>query len=262
MYKLLILLLPILLFGKFQVTTTLPFEAYIIKKIGQNHIRIKTISNIFSNEILDLTPTEISSLANTKAYFHFSLDVEKRYEKIFLESNSKLTIVNMSNNIKKLKYKKKENVYVWLDPILLRDVARNIYNALVKIDPFHKNQYEANYNFFLNELDKSFLQTKKKLENSEIYNIFVFNESFDYFAKRFKINVYKRKKRILSASEIKPLVQFVKQNNIKAVFIEERKNIGFAKSLSGNSNIQIKTYDIYEELLFYNLSKITQEFLN
>jgi zinc transport system substrate-binding protein len=33
MYKFLILLLPMLLFSKFQVTTSLPFEAHIIKKL-------------------------------------------------------------------------------------------------------------------------------------------------------------------------------------------------------------------------------------
>ncbi len=262
MYKLLLLLFPLLLFSKFQVTTTLPFEAHIIKKIGQNHIRIKTISNNFSNKLLDLSPTEISSLAKTRAYFNFSLEIEKKYEKIFLETNDKLNIVNMSKNIKKLKYKGKENPYVWLDPILLREVAKNIYDALVKIDFYNKDKYKVNYQNFLLELDESFLKTKRKLVKSEIYNIFVFDESLDYFAKRFKINVYKKKKRILSASEIKSLVEEVKINEIKAVFTADRENITYAKSLSGNSNIQIKIFNLYEELLFYNLSNITQEFLS
>ena len=260
MYKLLLLLLPILLFSKFQVTTTLPFEAYIIKKIGQNHIRIKTISNNFSNKVLELTPTEISYLANTKAYFNFSLEIEKKYEKLFLKTNNNLNVVNMSKDVKKIKYKGKDNLYVWLDPLLLRDVATNIYKALSKIDSFNKKKYEENYKKFLNDLDKSFLETKKKLAKSEIYNIFVFDERFDYFAKRFKINAYKKKKRILSASEIKPLLKEVNINEIKAIFTQERENISFAKSLSGNAHIPIKTYNVYEEILFFNLSKITQEF--
>lgn len=262
MYKLLLLLLPILLFSKFQITTSLPFEAHIIKQIGQNHIRIKTISNNFSNKILELTPTEISSLAGTRAYFNFGLGIEKKYEKIFLKSKEELNIVDMSKNIKKLKYQGKDNPYVWLDPILLREVAKNIYEALSKIDPYNKEDYKTNYNYFLNKLDASFLEIKKKLADSEIYNIFVFDEKFDYFAKRFKINKYIRRKRVLSASEIKPLVEFVEKNQIKVVFIEERKNINFAKSLSGNSNILIKTFNPYEEIIFYNLSKISQEFLD
>lgn len=260
MYKFLLLLLPILLFSKFQVTTSLPFEAHIIKKIGQNHIRIKTISNSFSNKLLDLTYTEISSLANTRAYFNFSLGIEKKYEKIFLDANDKLNSVNMSKNIEKLTYNGKENPYIWLDPILLREVAKNIYEALVAIDSYNKSSYKVNYEKFLQELDESFLKIKRKLQKSEIYNIFVFDESFDYFAKRFKINVYKKKKRILSASEIKPLTEQVKINDIKAVFTQDRQNISYAKSLAGNSNILIKTYNLYEELLFYNLSQIAQEF--
>lgn len=260
MYKLLLLLLPLVLFSKFQVTTNLPFEAHIIKKIGQNHIRIKTISNNFSNKLLDLSPTEISSLANTKAYFNFSLEIEKKYEKLFFKANDKLNVVDMSKNIKTLKYNGKDNPYVWLDPILLRGVAKNIYEALVKIDSYNKDKYEVNYQNFLNELDEAFLKTKSKLAQSEIYNIFVFDETFDYFAKRFKINAYKKKKRILSASEIKPLITEVQAKEIKAIFTQDRQNISYAKSLSGNSHMPIKFFNLYEELLFYNLSKITQEF--
>jgi len=260
-YKLLLLLLPVILFSKFQVTTSFPFEAHIIKKIGQNHIRIKTISNNFSNKLLDLTPTEILSLSGTKAYFNFALEIEKKYEKVFLKSKKELNIINMSNNIKKLKYEGKDNPYVWLDPILLREVAKNIYEALSKIDPYNKKDYEDNYNRFLKQLDALFLEIKKKLIKSEIYNIFVFDEKFEYFANRFKINTYIRNRKILNASEIKILIDFVKKNQIKVVFIEERKNISFAKSLSGNSNILIKIFNLYEELLFYNLSKITQEFI-
>lgn len=260
MYKLLLLLFPMLLFSKFQVTTSFPFEAHIIKKIGQNHIRIKTISNNYSNKLLDLSPTEISSLAKTRAYFNFSLEVEKEYEKLFLKANDKINIVNMSKNIKKLKYNGKENPYVWLDPILLRIVAKNIYEALSNIDSFNETTYKLNYEKFLIELDESFLKTKRKLSKSEIYNIFVFDEAFDYFAKRFKINIYRKEKRVLNASEIKLLVKEVKTNDIKAIFTQDRQNITYAKSLSGNSNIKIKTYNLYEELLLYNLSQITQEF--
>lgn len=262
MYKLLLLLLPILLFSKFQVTTTLPFEAHIIKKIGQNQIRIKTISNSFSDKNRKFSFTEIESLSHTKAYFTFSLKEEKKYEKMFLKANEKLNIVNMSDNIVKLKYKGIDNPYVWLDPIILRSVAKNIYDALVKIDSFNKNKYKANYEAFLEELDEAFLKTKKKLMECDIYNIFVFDERLDYFAKRFKINVYRKKKKVLSASEIKPLVEEVRINEIKAIFTQERENIIYAKSLAGNSNISVKTYNIYEELLFFNLSKITQEFLS
>ena len=262
MYKFLLLLLPILLFSKFQVTTTLPFEAHIIKKIGKNHIRIKTISNSFSNKNLKLSSSEIQSLSNTRAYFTFSLKEEKKYEKMFLKANNKLNIVNMSDNIEKLKYKGVDNPYVWLDPILLRTVAKNIYDVLTEIDSYNKDEYKANYELFLQELDNSFLKTKKRLIQSEIYNIFVFDERLDYFTKRFKINVYKKKKRVLSALEIKPLVEEVRINEIKVIFTQERENLLYAKSLSGNSNIPVKTYNVYEELLFFNLSNITQSFLS
>jgi len=262
MYKVLLLLLPILLFSKFQVTTTFPFEAQIIKRIAKNNVRIKTISNTFLNNILKFTSSEIENLSQTKVYFNFSLEVEEKYEKIFLKKNPNLNIVSMSRNIKKLKYNGKDNPYIWLDPILLRDVAKNIYETFIKIDSFNKQEYLKNYEEFLSELDNSFLDTLKKLQDSEVYNIFVFDETFDYFAKRFKINIFNIEDRILYAEEIKGLMSFVKKNNIKAIFIQKQKNIVVAKSLAGYTNISIKSYDIYDELISSDLSKITDNFQN
>lgn len=260
MYRYLLLLLPALLFSKFYVTTTLPFESFIIKQIGKQNIEIKEITRIYSTKIKKLDRKELLRLTNSRVYFSIGLDIEKEYENILLKKNPNLIISNMSKDIKKIEYKGKPNPYIWLDPILLRQVAKNIYNTLINTDPYNINSYKENYEIFLNKLDGVYLKTRKELENSENYNIFVYDEYFDYYAKRFKINLYRKEKRIQRAEDINKLNKFVKAKQIKSILILENDNILMAKSIASHSKINIKEHDIFNEFIFINIDKLTKLF--
>lgn len=261
MYKLLFLLLPILLFSKIEVTTTLPFESFIVKQIGQQHIRIKEITNLYSSKIKNLNKKEISRLSNAKIYFNFGLNMEEKYGKILLKSNPNLIINDMSKGINKIEYNGKQNPYIWLDPILLRKVAKNIYVSLLNIDTFNKKKYKENYNLFLNKLDEVYLKTRKVLEKSENYNIFVYDEYFDYYAKRFKINLYKKEKKIQKSKDIKKLNSFAKTNQINLILIPQNDNIIMANSIASNLAIKIRKHDIFIESIFVNIKTLTDQFL-
>jgi len=256
---LLFLLLPLFLYSKVQVTVTYPFEEFLVKKIGQKHVRIKKIDKLYNTTLNTLSKPEIAKLATRKAYFHMSLPIEKEYIKLLKNRNKDLFIFDMSKGIKKLKYKGKENPYIWMDPLLTRTIAKNIYESLSLIDKFNKEYYFEYYTEFLDELDETFLKIKNKLNNSKIYNIFVYDEYWDYFLKRFKINIYRRDKRILKLNEIHTLSKLVKSNEIKAILISNTDSLDIAKTIAGNLHIQIKSHDIFEKLYFYNLSILTKE---
>lgn len=260
MYKILILLvLPLLLFSRFHITTHMPFEAFLIKKIAENYARAKIITTSYSTKTLDLKYSEISKFANTQAYFHFGLDVEKKYAKMIQNINPNIKIFDMSKGIKKLKVNGKTNNYVWTDPILLRKVANNIYTFMISIDPVNKDHYTRNYEIFLNELDESFLKIKDKLYDSDIYNIYIFDEHWDYYANRFGINLYRKKKAIVKADEITDLVSYVNKNEIKAILISNDNTFSYARSIAGYTEIPIKTNDIFNEFIISNIWELSKE---
>ncbi|QKJ22378.1 metal ABC transporter solute-binding protein, Zn/Mn family [Poseidonibacter lekithochrous] len=260
MFKILFLLiLPLLVFSKYQITTYMPLEGYLIKKIAQNYVRSKVIVPTYSNKKLDLSHSEISRLANTKAYFHFGLDIEKEYISLLSKANPQLKVFDLSNGIDKISYNGKINHYVWMDPILLRKVAKNIFDAIVSLDKSNKGFYLNSYNALLDELDKIYLNTKVKLDKSEIYNIFIFDEYWTYYAKRFGINLYRKDKQIIKADEVTPLLKFVDKNEIKAVLVANDNTFSYAKSISGNADIVIKSNDIFDDFLFNNFINLTKE---
>jgi zinc transport system substrate-binding protein len=258
MLKFFILLcLPLLAFSRLHITVNFPLEEFLVKKIGQNNVRIKTITNKYKENILEFRKSEYKKFSNANIYFYFDLKSGREYADKLKQYNKDIVLVNLSSNIKKLKLNNKLNPYIWMDPIRVRVIVKDIYKVLSTIDKRNKNFYKMQLEDFLNEIDELFLKTKRKLFESENYNFFVYDEYWQYYAKRFRLNLYSKDKRHLRAHEIKDINSQVKKYNINSLVISPDTNNSIAQSISGNTNIKIKKHDIFESVWFYNINQLT-----
>lgn len=251
----LILFFPLFLFSKYQIVTYFPLESHIIKKIAQDEVKIREISSRFIEDFREIPSSEISRLSNAKIYFHFGLTVEKEYAKLLKQKNSEILIVDLSSNIKKIE----GNPYFWTDPFLLREVAKNIYEKLVDIDKGKIEYYKKNYESFILEIDDTFLKVKQKINTSEVNSIFVFDDYWEYFTKRFRIETIKREKRFLNASEISELAKFTHSKNIKKMLFFKNEDYEKALSLGSNLNIHLVKNDIFSDNWQFNIVNLSQE---
>lgn len=253
MIKILFLLLfPLFLFSKYEVITYFPLESNIIKKIAQNEIRTREITNRFMPIYRELPSSEVSRLSNATIYFHFGLDVEKAYGKILRERNPELIEVDLSEGIDKLP----NNPYFWTDPFTLREVAKKILDTLVKQDKYGVEFYKKNYENFLEEIDDTFLKIKRKLEISDVYAIFVYDDYWEYFANRFRIKTFKRDKVNVNILEMKKLVEFKEKENITKILYFGEKDYNVVHSLSNNLNIKAIEDNIFNENWQINLLEL------
>ncbi len=255
MFKfLLILLFPLILFSKIQVVTYFPLETYLINKIGQKETKIREITSRYISTYQDLPQSEISRLSNGKVFFHFGLDIEKKYSELLLNQNPNLLVVDLSSNVQKIN----SNPYIWTDPFNMRIVAKNIYDAFVKLDKYNESYYRENYERFLDEIDQTFLKAKQKINSSEIEYVYVFDNYWDYFAKRFGIVTIQREKRYLNISEIPQMTEFTKNKNIKKLLFSQDNNRDYISSISSNLNLQIIEDDIFNNQWQLNILNLAQ----
>jgi zinc transport system substrate-binding protein len=249
-----ILFLPLFLFSKIQIVTYFPLETKIIKKIAQKEVLIREITGRYQATYEDIPKSEVSRLSNSKIYFHFGLEVEKKYEQILKEANPNLIVIDMSKNVEKIG----TNPYFWTDPFTLRVVAKNIYDVLIQIDKDKSAFYKENYETFLDEIDDTFLKIKQKMHGSEVTEIYAFDDYWDYFANRFRIKVVKKEKRYLNISEIPSDIQFTKDRNIKKLLFYNGMDYNIALSLSNNLNLEILEDDIFGDIWQFNLLNFSQ----
>ena len=252
-----ILLLPLLAFSKIQVVTYFPMESNLINKIALDEIICKDIRGRYTETYNELPQSELIKLANSKIFFHFGLDIEKKYAEILLKQNPSLIIVDISSNVTKMN----NNPYIWTDPFNMRVVAKNIYDAFIKIDKYKESYYKQNYEKFLDEIDDTFLKIKQKLHTIDIQNIFVFDSYWDYYAKRFGINIYTREKRYLNINEMTPVNEFIKEKNIKKLLFTHDSNYDYIRTLNSSMKVEAVEDNIFGDIWQLNLLNLTQNII-
>ena len=255
MLKILFLLFfPLFLFSKVQILTYFPLESHIVKKIAQKEVVTREISNRYLPEFRKIPSSEVSRLSNSKIYFHFGLDVEKQYENTLKERNPNLIIVDMSKGVDKLN----NNPYIWMDPFTMRIVAKNIYEAFIEIDKGNESFYKENYEKFLDEIDDTFLKIKQKMSGSEVTTIYAFDDYWDNFANRFRLDIIKQEKKYLNIADISKTQEFTQNKNIKKLLFYRGMDYNIALSFSSNLNLEIIEDDIFDDKWQFNLLNLSQ----
>ena len=126
--------------------------------------------------------------------------------------------------------------HIWLDPILVKIQAKNIYEALVKVDSKNKEFYTKNYKSFLNELDVLDTKIKNILAPYHDKAFMVFHPSWGYFSKRYDLEQISIE---VQGKEPKPaqlveLIKEAKKHDIKIVFVSPQFSQNGAKTISNS----------------------------
>ncbi|MEI6790501.1 MAG: metal ABC transporter substrate-binding protein, partial [Myxococcaceae bacterium] len=81
------------------------------------------------------------------------------------------------------------NPHIWLDPVLVKKMAKNIANGLTAVDFEGKAIYEKNLKTFQDKLDKALVEWEKKAKKISNKKLITYHRSWSYFAKRFGFEV-------------------------------------------------------------------------
>ena len=204
--------------------------------------------NIFNNSYTKVRWEKILATCNV-VFIYLNVD-----ENILKEKNPNLIIVDMSKGVDKLN----NNPYIWMDPFAMRIIAKNVYETFIEIDKNRKDFYQENYERFLDEIDDTFLKIKQKMSGSEITTIYAFDDYWDIFANRFRLNIIKKEKKYLNISDVSETLEFTQNKNIKKLLFYRGMDYNIALSLSSNLNVEILEDDIFGDNWQYNLLNLSQ----
>jgi len=132
--------------------------------------------------------------------------------------------------------------HVWTSPARVKLIAKNIYNALVKVDEKNKEYYKNNYIKFLNEI----ANTDNKIR--EIFldlplnaNFMVFHPSWQYFARDYSLTqlVIEVEGKEPKPKTLKRIIEQAKKEKVKAIFAQKEFSDKSAKTIAKQLNIQV-----------------------
>ena len=260
--------------NKLEVTTSILPQKYFIEKIGGDKISVNAmVQPGFSPHTYEPKISQMRQLSSSKAYFFIGVSFENVWLDKFKAANKNLVFVDTTKGIQKISmlehsHEEDEDAehghknehedekhdehddyegldpHVWLDPILVKIMAKNIYVTLVELDSINKEYYQANYENFIQELDALYLELKNSLAEVKGSAFMVFHPSWGYFAQRFDLEQIAVE---VAGKEPKPnqmieLIEKAKEHKIKTLFVAPEFSQKSAKVIA--STIQGKVVAI------------------
>ncbi len=268
-----------------EVTVSIIPQKYFVEKIAKDKISVNVmVKNGFSPASYEPKTSQMKKLANSEVYFSTGVPFEKAWLKKFKDANNNLLIVDISEDIEKLpmlkhshtedyaekhhnhKHHEDEGLdpHIWLDPILVKIQAKNIYKTLVKIDEANSQFYKTNYEDFIKELDSLNFELKEILTPVKHKTFMVFHPSWGYFAKRFHLKQIAVE---IQGKEPKPnqlveLINEAKEHKIKIVFVSPQFSQKSAKVIANNIKADVVIIDPLVENWKDGLIKTAKQIAN
>jgi len=226
----------------------------------------------------ELKAKDLTELSKANIFVYNGLGIEPWVEKSLQSINNKnLIVVDASTNantIKNIDEKKIEehgqnDPHIWLSLKEAKVEAKNIMDALIKIDVNNKDYYEKNYADFSNELDSLFNEYKPKFDNLTNKNFVTGHAAFAYLCRDFGLeqssveDVFAEGEP--TAKKMKELIDYCNNNKIKTIFMEELASPKVSETLAKEVNAKVeKIYTIesnelnksYIDTMKENLEKI------
>ncbi len=196
------------LHAQLRVVTTLPDLASITRHVGGEHVDVFSIATGYQNpHFVDPKPSFIVRLSRADMFVQVGLDLEIGWAPSLLESSRNSSIqrgsagyLDASEGIE-LKQVPDQvsreegdihiygNPHYWLDPIRGKQVADNIYNTLVELDPDNQEAYAKNLEAFKQRIDEKMEEWQGKMEPYKGTEIIAYHNEWVYFEERFGLEI-------------------------------------------------------------------------
>lgn len=156
-------------------------------------------------------------------------------------------VIEASTGIELLKVRGETNAHVWVSPARHILQIRSIAQQLVVVDPAHASQYLSNAERYKVKLEALKNDMESGLKNLTDRRIMTFHEAFDYFASDFALQVVAVVERepgtAPSAGELAALVQQVRKENVKVLFVEPQYPAGPADVITRETGAVLRVLD-------------------
>jgi len=249
-------------------------QAYLVEKITGSGIPVHILMKSSQNpHLYNPTPQQLMLLANSDIYFSIGLPIEAAFVKKYQQNFKHVTIVPMNDGIKKrtmtsvhsirsIKHSHKGlDPHIWLSPVLAKQLASNIYKALVDQDPKDKDKYLANLKALHTTLDTVHRENLLQLKPFYGRSVLVFHPAFGYFLSLYhlkQIAIEIEGKEASLRYLLNTIARKSKENNIKTIFTQpqfaQKSLIAIAQALK----VSIQQIDPLEKDLIYNYKKMTR----
>ena len=135
--------------------------------------------------------------------------------------------------------------HIWLDPMNAKVILKEMAEHLIENDQKNTSTYQANLKKALKDLDK--LTKKVKSELNKDFKSIVFHDAYQYFEKRFDVNVlgaFTVNTDVLpGAEQLSEIREIIEHDKVSCVFSEPQFNPDIINAVAKDMNIKTGVLD-------------------
>lgn len=223
---------------------------------GIDDISVKNLTSDMGGCIHDyvLSTTELVTLAKADALVINGAGMEGFMDKVISNFDG-LDIIDSSNGIDVIHnecdeehhshegHSHETNTHIFVSVRNYIKQVQNIYHRLVEIDSVNADKYKQNTDAYIASLQKLEQEIESTIATINSRNIVTFHNTFDYFAKDYELNVIgtieNEHGKNPSAGEIAELVENIKKNNVRVIFVEPEYNVKIVDTIAKETGVEV-----------------------
>ena len=264
------LLIAILLSGCFSGTpkhknkvlfvSILPLKYFTDKIVGDTYKVEVTVPPGVGPETYSPTPKQIMLLSEAKAYFSIGyLGFEQSWLENFRSTNPNLQLFITSKDIDLIRDGEHHGEHVnlqgvdphiWSSPKAAVQIAKNICNGMIQIDPGNSELFRKNLSVLQTEIEKVDSTVITLLAKASSKKFIIFHPALGYFARDYGLTQLsiEFEGKVPSPKHLQTVIETAKSENIKFVIIQkefDQKNAEIIAKETGSKIVQIDPLDYH-----------------
>lgn len=256
------------------ITVSIIPQKTFVEKIAGDDFKVNVlIPRGSSPSAYTLLPSQLKEIANSAVWFRIGyIGFEYSWKDKIAEANKNMKVVDLSEGLDLIAESTEQHgdhvhmngidPHIWLSPVLVKKMAKKIFDELCLLKPEKSAEYKGNYLRFVKEIDQLNIEIKNKLRAFEGRKFIVFHPSLTYFARDYGLVQYSLETdgKEPTPQHLGNVVDLAKNENIKVIYIQDEFDREHARVFAEEINgtiIQVRPLDsAWEE----NLREITQIF--
>ena len=237
-----------------QVTVSIVPQRYFLERIGGDRVSVNVMVLPGENPATyEPKPEQLKALSRSAAYLRIGVAFEDAWMDRISAANQDMLIVDTRQGIELIPIAAHDDhgesaagddphsdgegnldPHIWLSPDLVRTQANIIRDALVQVDPEHRDLYTANLVAFGSELDDLQQDIGQKLAGVVNRKFMVFHPSWGYFAKDFGLEMVAIEVggQEPSAAELADLIGEARKEGVKVIFAQPEFSTRAAETIA------------------------------
>ena len=259
--------------------SVLPMQTFV-EKIGGEHVEVHAmVQQGYSPATYDPTPQQIVALAKAKLYIRTGVPFEHAWMQRIRSASPDMEILDVRERLalRTLEAHEHEHEHehhhespgttaldphVWTSPVMAKQMAGNIRDALSLLDPAHASDFARNHDAFVAELDSLDRDIHALLDPLTQRRFLVFHPSWGYFADAYNLVQVpiEHEGKQPGARALSTLIDRARKENIRVVFVQPQFDRRQAQQIAAAIGGKVIAVDPLAPDYIDNLRRVAQQF--